>query len=141
MGKLPLKQCPKCRTDIFLFIFCPYFGFFFLWPFWKTRLGLFQNEFAMEESLERGERDTSLPLWDRLQLEQCFECRTDISTIYCLFLFLFYMWPVRRSGLATLKMIQKPIRRCNIRFRKPWWIIGAGLRGSLSGVRFFPDFL
>ena len=60
----------------------------------------------MEESLERGERDTSLPLWDRSQLEQCFKCRTDISTIYCLFLFLFYMWPVRSSGLATLKLIQ-----------------------------------
>ena len=55
--------------------------FLFSWPVWKTRLGPFQNEFAMEESLERGERDNSLPLWDRLHLEQCFECRTDISTI------------------------------------------------------------
>ena len=50
-----------------------------------NQVSLFQNDFAMEESLERGESDTSLPLWGKLRLEQCSKCRTDIFLPFAAF--------------------------------------------------------
>ena len=53
MGKLPLKQCPKCRTDIFLFIFCPYVVcfFFFVWLFCEARLAFFKMSVQWKRAL------------------------------------------------------------------------------------------